>query len=120
LKTKSIRSLVLFCPAVYTQDAFSIPFDEQFTNAIRQSDSWRAADIVQVLDHFKGNLIIFIGERDEVIPQGVVDMLDSHATSVSHKETITLPNTGHQIIEAAEQSASLMDLIVSKILLVSR
>ncbi len=63
-----VENLFLFAPAVYTTKAFKLKFDEKFGETIRQKESWKDSDAFTILKHFTGNVVIFIGDNDEVIP----------------------------------------------------
>lgn len=119
LRSVPIQNLVLFCPAIYTPKAFRIPFDEKFTKVIREPDSWKNAEVLELLQKFTGKLLIFIGEKDKVIPKGVIELIDTNAISSSRKEIIIIPDVGHQILLAAKKDKRLMDTIVEKVVQVS-
>jgi pimeloyl-ACP methyl ester carboxylesterase len=97
LKTNDIDTLVLFAPAIYDRDAFTVPFGAGFTDIIRKEGSWRRASVLDVLETFRGNLLIYIGESDDVIPKGVINLLDEHSWNVKTKEIIRIPDLGHRI-----------------------
>ena len=77
LKTNPIKALILFAPAIYDKEAFEVPFNKNFSEIIRKHESWKKADVVNALEDFTGNLLICIGDKDEVIPGGVIDMIYS-------------------------------------------
>jgi hypothetical protein len=114
LRDNPIDNLILFSPAIYTSEAYRVPFDERFSGIIRQKDSWKNADVVNSLHNFRGKLLIIYGEKDKVIPRGVIDILDRESTFVLRKEILILPNIGHQILETASKNIELMNLIYKK------
>jgi len=120
LKTNPFETLVLFCPAIYAPEAFEAPFDGRFTVIIRQNESWKRSQAVQALDDFTGKLLLFSGEKDEVIPKGVIELIEAHAQQAARKETVTLPGAGHFLIQAALQNPKIMDTYVEKIVEYSR
>jgi len=65
----NVNTLVLFCPAAYTKKAFDVQFDQGFTEVIREKESWKNSDCYQILEKFKGNLLIIIGKEDKLIPK---------------------------------------------------
>ncbi len=90
-------NLILFCPAIYTAAAYEARFDDGFTPIIREYESWKNADVLQYLERFEGNLLIIIGDQDEVIPPGVIEMIHQHARKTSSKKILTIPGCGHGI-----------------------
>jgi uncharacterized protein len=93
----NVQSLILFCPAIYDEVAYKLQFNENFTKAIRREESWRDSDVLRSLEKFTGNLLVIIGEDDEVIPEGVIELLDKHSINTKRKEIIKIPNCSHQI-----------------------
>lgn len=61
-------SLVLFCPAFYDDVAYSIPFTHEFSTAIRQEGSWRKSIARTILEKYRGDIVVVIGDEDAVIP----------------------------------------------------
>ena len=92
-----IKNLILFCPAVYDEKAYKIKFNEGFTEIIRKKESWRNSDAFSTLNKFSGNLLIIIGEDDQVIPEGVIDLIDQYSSRAKKKEIIKIPNCNHLI-----------------------
>lgn len=97
LERYSIDTLILFCPALYTRDAYTIQFDQGFTQIIRAHASWRNTDVLKTLESFTGKLLIIIGQNDEVIPPEVIRLLDEHTPNTSRKEIYTIPYCPHSI-----------------------
>jgi len=120
LKTNPFETLVLFCPAIYAPEAFEAPFDRRFTSIIRQNESWKRSQAVQMLDNFTGKLLVFSGEKDEIIPKGVIELIESHTQRAVRKEIVTIPGAGHFLIQAALQNPKVMDTYVDKIVEYSR
>ena len=90
-----IKTLILFCPAIYDEAAFGVKFGEGFTDIIRMSESWKKSHAPKLLEKFTGKLLIVIGEKDEVIPPGVIQILDEHSPNASKKEILRIPGMGH-------------------------
>lgn len=97
LKDYEIENLILFCPAAYDKDAFNIPFNQGFSDIIRQKDSWKNSDLFELLSNFTGNLLLFIGEDDEVIPPGVIDLIDQSCQKCKSKKIIKIKNCPHKM-----------------------
>lgn len=115
LQTHNIKNLVLLAPAVYSQDAFSVQFDQGFTDIIRQFKSWEKSDIFSSLQQFTGNLLVIIGTQDEVIPMDVIQLIDKHAINTTCKEIVLLENCSHQMHEWLNHHISDKKYICSKI-----
>lgn len=57
LELYKVKSLILFCPALYDKNAYNVLFDEGFTDIIRTPQSWRNTDALRLLEDFTGNLL---------------------------------------------------------------
>ena len=98
-----VRNVILFAPAIYDAQALAVQFDQGFTEILRKPDSWRKSDALASLEKFSGNLLLFIGNNDDVIPSGVVDLIDKHSTNVTSKEIIrfdTCPHAMHSWLDS--------------------
>jgi dienelactone hydrolase len=67
------KNLLLYCPAAYGLEAVDKDFNDEFSAAIRKSDSWSDSPIWDKLKLYSGNASILIGNEDAIIPQGVVE-----------------------------------------------
>ena len=66
---------------------------------------------MHALEQFRGNLLIYIGDDDAVIPKGVIELMDRHSTNVKRKEIIRISQLGHSIpIWMAENPALRMEI----------
>jgi pimeloyl-ACP methyl ester carboxylesterase len=115
LEKCQVNSLILFCPGIYTKDAFKVNFGPQFTNIIKQFESWKNSDIFKPLSKFNGKLLIIIGDQDEIIPTEIIKLLDTNSPHCSKKEIIHLPNCTHSINEYLENNPEKLNLVASKI-----
>lgn len=114
LETKKVRTLILFCPAAYNKNAFPAPFNTKFTEIIRKEESWKQSDIFPLLKNFTGNFLLVIGEDDEVIPEGAIELFDAHTQQAAKKEIIRIPNVGHQIHIWLQEHPEEMEEIAEK------
>lgn len=81
------ESILLGCPAIYRADVQDIPFGTAtFTNKLREPNSWRNTKATQYLSDFEGKTVIGIGDNDDVIPRGVVEMLKEAAKKPTYIE----------------------------------
>lgn len=97
LSLYDIKNLILFAPAIYDKEAFNVSFNQGFTEILRKPESWRSSDVLTHLENFTGNLLLFIGKDDEVIPSGVIDLIDNHSSKAAKKEIIRFDNCPHAL-----------------------
>lgn len=116
LETNNVQNLILFYPAIYAAEAYDKPFNQTFTQIIRQPHSYRQTDVLQNLEKFTGNMRIFIGEKDEVIPQEVMTLLDQHSPNTKSKKIITIPNVGHQMTSWLQEHRIELEQVVKSII----
>lgn len=111
------RSLILFAPALYSDTAFDVPFADDFRSIITAPESWKnASSTLNLLEKYAGQLLIFIGEDDDVVPPGVIDLLDAHSGSTSRKEIVRIPGCGHSIHSHISKDSDVKEGVVSKVL----
>lgn len=92
-----VENLILFCPAVYSKDAFNVNFDSKFTQIIRQKKSWLKSDAFDILKNFKGKVLIVIGDKDDVIPKKLLELLIKSLINAKSKEVMIIPDCPHAI-----------------------
>ena len=97
LKNHEIGTLILFCPAVYSDAAYTLKFDEWFTDEIRKPDSRKNSVVFDFLKGYTGKLLIIIGEHDTVIPAWVIEKIKECTAKVSQKELMIVPGAPHLI-----------------------
>jgi len=115
LPLHDIKNLILFAPAVYDKEAHDVPFDQGFTEILRKPGSWENSDALTYLEKFTGNLLLFIGKDDEVIPSGVIDLIDSHSPKVARKEIIRFDNCPHALHDWLDNHPSERKQVAEKI-----
>ncbi len=116
LEFYDLKSLILFCPALYDKNAYNVRFDQGFTEIIRTTDSWKNSDALNLLEKFKGNLLIFIGAKDEVIPSDVIDLIIQHTPNAAKKELYMIPECPHKIFNWLSDKQDELKSIQQKIL----
>ena len=92
------RSLILFCPAAYPEDAIEEPFDERFgrfSNRVTTPEALRASPALRALRSFKGNLLIIAAEEDNVIPRHVIDLYLESAADAKSSQVVWLVGCDH-------------------------
>ena len=90
-----IKSLILLVPAMYTAQAYMIPFNRGFSEIIRQPQSWIHSDAWRTLAGYRGRLLIVAGEKDRTIPRGVITRIYDSAVNSSERELYVAPNASH-------------------------
>lgn len=90
-----VKSLILVVPAMYTAQAYTIPFNGGFTEIIRQPQSWIHSDAWQILAGYRGRLLIAAGEEDRIIPHGVITRIYDAAVNASERELYVAPDASH-------------------------
>ena len=95
LKYYPIKSLVLLVPAMYTSAAYTVPFNEGFTDIIRKPESWHHSDAWDILSGYRGRLLIIAGENDQVIPQGVINKIYDSAVNAKERKLFIAPRASH-------------------------
>ena len=90
-----IENLILFVPAIYSDESYTIPFGPQFTSAIKKQNSWEQSCAWELLKSFKGNLLLVAAEKDDVIPQALIDRIYQSAENCAAKEIYTIKGAPH-------------------------
>lgn len=110
-----ISNLILFYPAIYTKEVFDIQFNSYFSESIRKPESWRNSDAYSLLNNFTGNLLIVIGQKDDIIPFEVINLLDNNSANATHKEIIRIPDSPHILLEWIKDKPEIKKYIIEKI-----
>ncbi len=110
-----VQTLLLYCPAIYSKDAFEIPFTDEFSKILREENSWENTDIIENMKNFTGNVFIIIGEKDDVIPQGVIDLYMNSFEKAYHKELITVQGADHQLHKYLQENKNAQTYVFKKI-----
>ena len=92
-----VDRLVLVVPAAYTESAYDLNFDEEFSREIREKDSWRKSDAWRIIAKFTGQLLIVAAENDEVIPRAIPELLFESAVSAKQRKLIFIPGATHAL-----------------------
>lgn len=95
--TAKVENLILFCPAAYTTKAWDVEFGNGFTEIIREERSYLNTDAAELLEGFTGNALLFIGRKDEIIPNEVVDAYERSLSRCAYFKTVLLDDCPHPI-----------------------
>ncbi len=96
-KSCKVQNLIFLAPAIYASKAHSIRFGQEFTKAIREPYSWRTSNAWEILKHYNGNMLIFAAEKDQVIPDEVVQKIYDSTQGAKFKEIITVKDAIHPL-----------------------
>ena len=94
----AIASLILLGPAMYAAEAYAVPFNAGFTEIIRRPRSWESSDAWALLSRFTGRLLVVAGERDTVIPPGVIRGIYDAAGNAGSRTLFVAPGASHLIL----------------------
>lgn len=111
-----ITHLVILVGAIYDRDAFRLPFGPEFSAVIRQPQSWRNADTLEMIRHYRGKLSIVRALDDTVIPAEIADLLIQAAQSARRRCLVDLEGTDHRLSERLAQDRPLRQRIAAIIL----
>lgn len=90
-----VENLILLVPAMYTAEAYTVPFNDGFSQIIRKPNSWEHSDAWELLADFRGKLFVVAAEFDKVIPYGVIEKIYSSAIRARKKELYIAPGVSH-------------------------
>ncbi len=99
----TVDNLILLVPAVYTAEAYGLPFGPEFSAAIRVPGSWQESDAFSILEGFKGNLLVIAAESDDVIPAELVEKIYASAKNAKIRLRHIVPGSGHLSLFPREQ-----------------
>ena len=90
-------NLILFCPAAYAVSAWQQPFGNGFTENIRRENSFLETDAGIISAGYPGNVLYFIGDRDEVIPPAIDRLYNASFRQASSFRRVQIDNCPHPI-----------------------
>lgn len=94
------QGLILFCPAAYAMEAQSVPFNEEFTEILRTPGSFKNSMAFRSVMGFSGQVRIFIGTDDQVIPEEVIEAYEvAGGTAVTVRRFIGVSHQIHAWLE---------------------
>ncbi|WP_416306969.1 alpha/beta hydrolase [Neptunicella sp. SCSIO 80796] len=108
-------ALMLFCPAMYTDNAFDLSFGEGFTEEIRKPLSYLNTNVEESIRTNTKKSIIFACEDDDVIPEEVISKYWSSIRKSSFGKKIVLPQCPHWVHKYACDNRKIRNLIIQEI-----
>ncbi|MER6084329.1 alpha/beta fold hydrolase [Streptomyces sp. NPDC001833] len=94
------RAIGLWSPAVYTPQAWDVPFGDgtgRFTELIRTPDAWRTSPALEVLRSYAGRAVLAVPGTDAVIPPQVTAALQDALRTRSRYTRFELPDAEHRL-----------------------
>ncbi len=108
----NVKNLILFVPAMYSCRAYSLCFNDGFSKVIREQNSWFDSDAWDILNDFRGNLLLITAENDDIIPEDVVKKIFESATKSRNKFIHEVQGSPHQILSyLAEKPQKFLEVI---------
>lgn len=103
-----ITHVVTLVGAIYDGAAFTLPFGPAFSTALRRPGSWREAEVLQMISHYRGRITLVRASEDAVIPAEVAELVRQHATAADCR-IIDLAGVDHRISERSQHDAALRE-----------
>ncbi len=116
LEKYEVKNLILFVPAMYHADSYTIPFNQGFSEIIRKPKSWLHSDAWEILQAFQGNLLICFAEKDDVIPKEIIDKLYNNAKNTRTKNLHLIQGSPHKTWEYLAQNENERERIFAQVL----
>lgn len=108
---KSIKNLILFCPAAYAKESHSVCFGPEFTACIRKPNSWKNSLSFEGIQQFTGRVLLLVPEKDEVIPARIPPEYLRRARSASEIKYITIPAATHNLLDIKTTNSQIRRLV---------
>ena len=115
LEHMSVKNLIFFAPALYNPEAYRIPFGSGFSEVIRKSHSWENTDAWGVLREFKGQLMIFSAENDQVVPDELIEKLYASAIRSKQREIHIIKKANHPLVKYLNEHPENLDIVADKV-----
>jgi hypothetical protein len=97
---------------MYSRRAYSLCFNDGFSKVIREQNSWFDSDAWDILNDFRGNLLLITAENDDIIPEDVVKKIFESATKSRNKFIHEVQGSPHQILSyLAERPQKFLEVI---------
>lgn len=87
----NISHVILFCPALYSKDAYDVPFGESFKRILTKENSYLDENVLQSLSTFSGKLCLVYGDEDKIIPPEIFNV---YKALIEEKNGFVMPLSG--------------------------
>ncbi len=111
----NIKNIILIAPAVYASKVYSVFFGPTFSEIIREQYSWRDSDIWGILKNYTGNILIFAAEKDQIIPNEIIERIYNSAINANSKEIVMFKDATHSLIEWLNNHQDCLEQVSDKI-----
>jgi len=109
-----VKNLILVVPAMYSPEAYEVPFNGGFSKIIRSHRSWERSDAWEILAGFTGNLLVVAAEHDSVIPREVVQRTFRSASQAQFQDLYMVPGADHlELFASQAQFTKVLGMIKS-------
>lgn len=96
-KYPKMGALFLYAPAAYSAEAENKLLNEEFSQAVRRSESWQDSPVFKILENYAGGLMVVYSQSDETIPRALQESYLSLARAKGG-QTFLLQGVGHQLL----------------------
>jgi len=104
LEHYKINRLILLVPAMYAAQAYKTPFNREFSDIIRQPQSWIQSDAWRLLAGYTGRLLIVAAENDQIIPRDVINRIYDSAVNAAERKLYIAPHASHFVFTDLRQN----------------
>lgn len=101
---KSIKNLILFCPAAYAKESHSVCFGPEFTACIRKPNSWKNSLSFEGIQQFTGRVLLLVPENDKIIPLQIPFEYRQRAKNASCVKYVVIYQTTHNLLDPQNTS----------------
>ncbi len=115
LENFEVKNLILFVPAIYSDESYTIPFGTDFKNAISKPNAWMNSRVWGLLESFRGKLLIVTAAKDKVVLPEIVDKLFDSASSSTASELYTVDGASHSFTRFLNENDKQLLGLVNKI-----
>lgn len=110
------RSLILFCPTAYAEDAMDLPLDDDFPGLARRPRAYRGSPAFRAIALFKGNLLVVAAGNDAVVEREVIEMYANSATMARSVKVFTVERSDHKVhpwlsVHQADRASVLREIV---------
>lgn len=108
-----IKSIFFLAPGLYDKKAYTVPFGDGFSDIIRAENSWQNTDAWEILSKYKGKIVIYTAEHDQVVPKDLTDKMYASAVNASYRETYVIKEATHPLGKWLEEHPSDLEVVAN-------
>lgn len=91
------KKLILHAPAAYSSKAQDLSFGSDFTNEIRQKESWLDSPSFKWLEDYQEEVLLICSENDDVIPEPIITRYEGLIMSKPLSRRMVLEDLKHDV-----------------------